>query len=419
MFFLEILIYLTIFLGLYFSVFIFWIFFENQEKIYQKERNKNFPFVSLIIACYNEEKGIEKTLSSLIGLDYPKEKIEIIVVDDGSIDNTFQKAKHIEQKDRRIKIFYQKHAGKCAALNLGLDKTRGEFIATVDGDSYLHPQALKRAMKFFEDPEIKAVSGTVKPIKVKNFIEGIQYVEYLLMSFWRKTISFLESLYVTSGAFSVYRKEIFKTLGLFKDPGFFQGEDLEIAFRLQSKNLKIVQALDAFVYTTLPSNFRALLNQRARWYAAFLKNVKEYPCLLNIKKQGALAFFLWYSLLSVLLYLILCVYFLQGGINFFIQEIRQFTLADFDFSYFFSLPKNWHFLNFNFTPLFILTILCLLVFLFNFFLSRKLTFEKQSFKKNIFLFIFLYFYFYVLWWFSAIFTILTKKTIFKNYERKS
>ncbi len=408
MFFGEILIYLIIFSGLYFSIFIFWVFLENQGRIYQKEKNKKFPLVSLIVPCYNEEKGVEKTLYSLISLDYPKDKLEIIFVDDGSLDSTLQKAKLIQKKDKRIKVFHQENKGKFMALNLGLEKTKGEFIATVDGDSYLHSSALKRAMKFFENPEIKAVSGTAKLIKPRNLIEGIQRVEYLIANFWRKIFSFLNSLYLTSGAFSVYRREIFETLGPFRDPKLFQTEDLEMAFRLQKENLKIVQAMDAFVYTRPPFGFMSLLKQRTRWYAGFLQNFKEYSCLLSIKKYGNLAFFLWYIIFSVLFSIILVGYFIQRGFEFFLQLLNQFILTDFDFSYFFSLPKNWEFLNLNITPLFVLTILCLFVFFFNFFLSRKLSFDSQPYKKGIFFFIFLYPYFNALWWISAFWSFLSK-----------
>lgn len=409
----EILMYFSIFLGLYFSIFLLSVFFENREKIYKGLKSKDFSSVALIVPCYNEAKNIGKTLNSLLNLDYPKEKLEIIVVDDGSDDKTFEKVKAFQKRDKRIKVFRKENGGKYTALNLGLSKTNAEFIGSVDGDSYLDAQALKKVMKFFEDLEVKAVISTIKIRQVTNIIEGIQYVEYLLAAFWRKVFSFLDGLFVTPGAFSVYRKEVFEVLGHYQDPYKCRIEDMEIALRMQRKNLKIKHAIDAFVYTRSPSSFKSLFKQRTRWYRGFLLTIKDYLDLLNIKKHGNLSLFLSYSLICVFISIYLFIYTLQKTINYFLLKVNQLILTGFDFSSFFVLPSfklDWYSLNFL-TPLFVLTIFCIIIYLIHLSLSRKLTLDTGPIKKNAVFFIFLFFYFNTLWWISAGFSSIFRRQI--------
>lgn len=406
----EILVYFAIFVGLYFTIFLFSVYFTNQKKIYKEPKKKIFPLVCLIVPCYNEAKNIGKTLHSLLNLDYPKDKLEIIVVDDGSADNTFQTAKTFQARDNKIKVFRKKNGGKYTALNFGLLKTNAKFIGSVDADSYLDISALKKVIKYFEDPKIKAVASTVKISEIKNILTGILYIEYLMAAFWRKFFSLLNGLYITPGAFSVYRREIFKILGPYQDPYRLLAEDLEIAFRLQKKNFKIAYAIDAFVYTKSPTTFNSLLRQRTRWYKAFLLTLKDYLGLLNIKKHGNLSFLLYFSIIFIFIPIILVSYNLWKMIDFALARIHQFALTGFDFSHFFSF--DWRFLNFNISPIFVLGNLCLIVFLIYLFFGKKLTFDKRSLKKESFFFILFYTYLNAFWWIAAIFSLLKKQTLY-------
>ena len=291
----EILIYFGLFWGLYFAIFVLGTFFENKDKILKIPQRKNWPQVCLIVPCFNEEKNIEKTLQSLIELDYPQEKLEIIVVDDGSQDQTFFRAKVFKKRDQRIKVFRkEKNGGKYTALNFGQKKTRAEFVGSVDADSYLEKDALKKIIGYFDNPQIKAVISTVKVGRVKNLLEGVQYIEYLLAAFLRKIFSILDSVNVAPGPLSVFRKEVFEILGPYRKA--YLTEDLEIALRLQRANFKIAHAIEAIVYTQPCPNFRALFRQRLRWRRGFLLNLKDYRELLNFKKHGNLSFFLAFSL---------------------------------------------------------------------------------------------------------------------------
>ena len=144
----EILIYAALFTSLYFAIFVFYTFFEYRGKIYYTSKKKGLPLVALLVPCYNEEENIEKAIESLRHLEYPPEKLEMIIIDDGSKDNTFLKAVKLAENDKRIKVFRKENGGKYTALNFGMEKiAKAKFVGTVDADSYLHPQSLKKIMR--------------------------------------------------------------------------------------------------------------------------------------------------------------------------------------------------------------------------------------------------------------------------------
>jgi len=406
--FIETLVYFGIFSGLYFAVFVLTTFFENKRFVCLPTNCDNLPGVSIIVPCYNEENNIEKTLNSLINLDYPKEKLEVIVVDDGSEDKTFQKAKEFEKKDERVKVFRKKNGGKYTALNFGLKRAKFSFVGSVDADSFLEKSALKKIMSHFQNKEVMAVISTVKIANPKNIIEGIQYVEYLLAAFLRKVFSLVDSVNVTPGPLSIFKKEVFDFLGPYKKA--HQTEDLEFAFRLQRANLKIAHAIDAIVYTTPCPNLKSLFRQRLRWRRGFLLNLKDYPDLLNFKKHGNLAFLLYYNLIGSFISLVLAGYTLWKLGNFVFQKINQLSLLQGDFSKLFSFSfSDWRF--FNTTPLLFLGIISVFIILVYLFFGKKLTFDKKPIKKDAVLYLIIYNFLNAAWWLFAISFVLFKKEV--------
>ncbi|MDI6883393.1 MAG: glycosyltransferase [Patescibacteria group bacterium] len=414
----EIIVYLAIFLGLYFSIFVLGTFFEYRQRIYpvnsglkkekglENKNQKNFPSVCLIVPCFNEEDNIERTLNSLVGLDYPKEKLEIIVVDDGSKDNTFQKAKTFAKKDKRLKVFRKENGGKYTALNFGLKKTSSKFVGSVDADSFLDPEALKKIMKYFDNPETMVVISTVKIAEPKNIIEGIQYVEYLIGAFLRKAFSFLDSVNVTPGPLSVFRKEVFEILGPYKKGHLT--EDLEIAFRIQKANFKISHALEAIVWTKACSDFKSLFFQRLRWRRGFLLNLKDYPELLNFKQHGNLSFLLSLTLIGSFLSVCCVGFSIWKMVSSLVERINQFFLIGLHFS---NFSFRFDLFSINFKPLLILGVLSLIPPVLYIFFSKKLTLDKRALKKDAFFCILFYAFLNALWWASAIFSVFTKKKV--------
>lgn len=267
------------FVGLVLGV--FWLnllFFDEGRKI----RMKYFPTVSIIIAAYNEEKTIERTIKSVLSLDYPKDKLELIVVNDESTDNTIK----FVSKYKDIKLINNKHkgVGKASAVNAGLAVAKGDFFGVLDADSEVSRDSLREVMSCFSNNRVGAVITPIKVVEVKNIYRGLQKIEYAFTAMIRELMSRVNTLYYSHGVLSVLRTGLIKKMGGFDENNLT--EDLEIAMRLKSRGYSIKMASDALTYTRVPSTFKALWNQRVRWYRGFLHNIIKYRYVLFRKKHG-------------------------------------------------------------------------------------------------------------------------------------
>ncbi len=404
----EIIIYTSIFLGLYFAILTLVTLFENRKNLYKKEGN-DYPNICLIVPAYNEEKTIGKTLNSFLKLAYPKDELEVIVVDDGSQDRTFKIVDDFREKNKKLnlKVFRKRNGGKYTALNLGIQNTKAELIGTVDADSYLDSKAIKKITAYFKDPEIKAAISTIRMDSNKGILSAVQNAEFLIGSaFIKKAFSFLGGINVVPGPLSVFRKEVFKEVGLYRDG--YKTEDLEMAFRLQKRNFKIAHAVDAIVYTTPCITFKSLFRQRLRWRRGVLLNLKDYPELLNPFKHGHLALLLLYGLFGFSATLFISSYAIFKIINSAWGKFNHLWLVNFDFS---QLLANISFSLPNIKPILFLGFFSLLAFISYILIGKRISFEKRSVKKDSFCFIILYNFLSALWWVSAVYAALFKKDI--------
>ncbi len=273
--------YAISFVMLYVTVFFVLLTFIHKNKIKKPRRNtrNELPFISILLPAYNEEKYIRKCVLSVLSADYPKNRLELIVIDDGSTYRTYEVVNAI--KDKRIRIFRKENSGKAASLNFGLKKTRGEIVATLDADSYIENDAIKKMIPYFEDEEVAAVTSAVK---VKDGTKGgvlrmIQKIEYIFVIFTRKILSYIDAVPVTPGPLSMFRAEIFKKIGPFDEKSIL--EDQEIALRIQSHHYKIESAIDAEVYTEVPENLPDLVKQRIRWHRGGIRNNIKYLNMIS------------------------------------------------------------------------------------------------------------------------------------------
>ncbi|MDD5086644.1 MAG: glycosyltransferase family 2 protein, partial [Candidatus Nanoarchaeia archaeon] len=152
---------------------VFWLITFIDTKEDKKHKIKHNPFVSVIVPAYNEEESIKETLDSLIRLDYPKEKIEIIVVNDGSKDSTIQVTEKFisDNPGYDIKLVNQENQGKWMAMNNALKVAKGEFFACLDADSVVNKHALKRMVPYFEDENVAIVLPLIKVKKPKSILQ--------------------------------------------------------------------------------------------------------------------------------------------------------------------------------------------------------------------------------------------------------
>ncbi len=291
----EIILWVTYVLVLYFSIFRLLVLFEH-KKDFNKQRRvflKRFPFVSIIIPAYNEEESITNTLKSVIKLDYPKDMFEIIAVNDGSTDDTKKEILCFKQKhpDYSIILMDQKNQGKAKSMNDALRIAGGEFFACLDADSFVDKNALKRMLFTFQegDERLAIVTPAMKVTEPKNFLQKLQRAEYLSAILINRITGYINSIYVAPGPFSVYRTDIIKKIGGFDENNLT--EDQEIAYRAQQHNYKIGHCPDGFVYTLAPKNARDLYKQRNRWMKGGIFNALKYKSLTFNKKYGDFGLF--------------------------------------------------------------------------------------------------------------------------------
>lgn len=264
------------FFGIYFMLMFLMIYARNKKNLYYYPKAKKIPFVSLITPAYNEEETIASTINSLLQLDYPKEKIEIIVVNDGSTDNTKDIVMEYVKKYDRVKLLNKKNSGKADSLNQAIKRARGELITVVDADSYPSKDALNQMIGFFEEDEkVAAVTSKVWVKNNKNkFIERFQDVDYAVIAWSRKILDFVGCVYVTNGPFSVYRKDIVEKVGGF-DPTNIT-EDIELTWNLLSHGYKTKMSYSAKVYTLVPNTLKIWRKQRVRWNLGGLQTLNKY-----------------------------------------------------------------------------------------------------------------------------------------------
>ena len=253
--------YILLFIGLYFEVFVLMTYLEHRDTIHEESNNTSrqpsrYPTVSIIVPCWNEATTIERTVQSLLDLDYPQDKLEILLIDDGSTDNTWEVMQGFTQT-ASIKIFHKENGGKHTALNFGLTKSHSELVGCLDADSYVDSQALKNIVLGFEsDPQAMAVTPSVKIWQAKGMIEMIQNIEYIWAIFLRRILGFMGAIYVTPGPFSIFRREVFEKIGGYRKA--HQTEDMELAMRMQSNGMKIGNAHTAVVHTSAPHTLKKL-----------------------------------------------------------------------------------------------------------------------------------------------------------------
>ncbi|MFH1424471.1 MAG: glycosyltransferase [archaeon] len=274
-------IYPILYVVLFVTMCFLYTFFENKE--HKNPGGKCTEKVSILVPAYNEEEGIARLLDSLLDLDYKNK--EIVVIDDGSKDKTYEIAS--KYKRRGVKVFKKENGGKANALNYGLKHCTGEFIFTIDADCVVDKKTLKKMVRFFKNPEVMAVVPSLRVYKPRKIIERVQAVEYIITSFNRKMLSFMQALNVVPGA-PMYRASFFRKHGKFDETTMT--EDLEMGMRMQSKGYKIDFAWDAPVLTKVPKTMVSLFRQRRRWGYGFLENFMKYRKMVGLK-YGELGLF--------------------------------------------------------------------------------------------------------------------------------
>jgi cellulose synthase/poly-beta-1,6-N-acetylglucosamine synthase-like glycosyltransferase len=235
--------------------------YQKRQELKQRETAGFFPSVTVLIPAYNEEKVLARTIESVLEASYPDK--EIIVVDDGSKDQTHRIAQ--SYNNRGVIVIHRPNGGKATALNHGLLFARGEIIVIVDADSQICKNTLVELVKPFRDPEVAAVAGNIKVLNRRNLLTACQALEYIAsINIFRRALDVFGSVTVVPGALGAYRREALEGSGVY-DPDTLV-EDFDVTLKAL-KSGKIIQASTSAVsYTEAPQTLRDLFKQRIRWY---------------------------------------------------------------------------------------------------------------------------------------------------------
>lgn len=414
----SVVFYVFSFVSVYVQIFFLVTFLEKRKHIVKHPDNlelKNYPTVTIAVPCYNEQSTIEKTVESLLSLDYPKDKIKIFLIDDGSKDNTWSIIQKLDNGEN-VRAFHKENGGKHTALNFALEQNTSDFFGCLDADSFVHHQALKRILKYFEvDPSTMAVAPSIIVYNPGNIIQSAQKVEYDMAIYTKKMLGFMGGIHVTPGPFSIFRSQVFTELGNYHKA--HNTEDQEIALRMQENGYKIDHCPDAYVYTNTPNSVAKLYRQRLRWIYGFIKNLVDYRRLLFKKKYGTVALFTLPSgIISIIGVIFLSVTIVTNIIKFIYHKIIQIQTVGFSSLLRFDYKFDWFFVSTK-AALFLSIILYILV-ITSVLIGKKMSEGKAKPSVSILYFIIIYSIVAPFWMLRAIYNAIVSKESSWTFERR-
>ena len=257
---------------------------------------ENPSAVSIIVPAYNEEINAISSLENLLRCDYPY--FDIIFVDDGSSDKTFEIVKAAFDGHPKIKIFTKPNGGKASALNFGISKTTADYVVCIDADTKLLPDAVSELMKNFADPNVGAVSGSVKVGNEINMLTRWQSIEYTTsQNFDRKGFAYPNAITVIPGAIGAFKKQALQDAGGFTTDTL--AEDCDITIRILKAGYIIANEPKAMAYTEAPETLKQFFKQRFRWTFGVMQTFWKHKDAMFVNKYKALG---WIALPDILLF---------------------------------------------------------------------------------------------------------------------
>lgn len=260
------------------------------------------PSVSFVIPCKNEEKVIYNTMKKCFKSDYPSNKIEIIVINDGSDDNTLNEMLRFKKENPslRLKIInFKKNRGKREGMYHGFKSAKGEIVIQVDSDSYPAKDSLRKIVAPFVDEKVGATVGHTTPSnKDKNVLTKMQ-MAYYFVSFraMKSAESIFDMVFCCSGCFSAYRKSyVMPKLDKwvnekFRNRKIIFGDDRALTNVILRQGYKTVYVDEAQAYTIVPDTFKKFIKQQIRWKKGwFINSVRIIPFVIKNDKFVAFTY---------------------------------------------------------------------------------------------------------------------------------
>ena len=256
------------------------------------------PGVTILVPAYNEEMVIKESISSLLSLDYPD--YEVLVIDDGSSDGTYDVACQFEGDygKARVRVVTKQNSGKASSLNVGIGLAECDFLLCMDSDSKLTPSTLSKGVAHFRNPAVGAVAGNVKVINRDGMWTKLQALEYIEgLNVVRKAQGFLRLVNIVPGPIGLFRKKALQDVGGYDSDTF--AEDCDLTLKLLTKGWKVEYEPEAISYTEAPERLLDLLKQRYRWTRGILQSIKKHRELLfHPGRSWVNSAILWYMMLE-------------------------------------------------------------------------------------------------------------------------
>lgn len=253
------------------------------------ERLASFkPFLTVIIPAFNEEKVVVRTVKSVLASQYPQ--FEVVVVNDGSTDNTYAVMKETFGADAQVTVLDQPNGGKSRGINHGISVARGEIVIVLDADTLLDSMALHYLSRHFLDPSVAAVSGNAKVGNRVNLLTKCQSLEYITsQNLDKRAYEWLNCITVVPGAIGAWRTSVLAHFGGFSDETL--AEDSDMTIKILNEGRKILYEPLAIAYTEAPEKFSAFLKQRFRWIFGNLQVLYKNRHRIFNYKHGWLGIF--------------------------------------------------------------------------------------------------------------------------------
>jgi hyaluronan synthase len=267
------------------------------------------PTVTFVIPCKNEEKSIAKTIIKSFDADYPKEKIEVIVINDGSTDNTGAVLRDLQKRyPSLIVVDWKVNRGKRHGMAEGFLRAKGEIIVQLDSDSYIEPQTFRALIEPFRNKKIGAVCAHADPENAdQNFLTKMQ-AAYYFMSFriLKAAESAFYAVFCCSGCSSAYRKSIvLPIMDKWLNEQFLGlpvtwGDDRGLTNWVMKLGFRTIYTDEARAFTICPDNFKQLMKQQVRWKKGWFVN-SIFASKFIWKQQPFVAFTYFFPLIFLTL----------------------------------------------------------------------------------------------------------------------
>jgi len=255
------------------------------------------PLVSIIVPAFNEGVVLENCIHSLLGSSYAN--LEVVIIDDGSTDDTAQVMRAMKMLDRRIQTFSQPNRGKGAALNAGIAHSSGDFLIFVDADGIFLPETVTELLRGFDDPRIGAVCGDDHPLNLNRAqTKLLTLLSHVGTGMVRRALALVHCLPIVSGNIGAFPRAVVEQVGGFNEKTV--GEDLELTWRVHKAGYRVSFRPSALVYAESPSTVHALWRQRVRWARGLIQTTRLHRRMVGNLRYGIFGSYLVVNTVTML-----------------------------------------------------------------------------------------------------------------------